>query len=112
MSDRCISAEKRCDGVYDDCGDGSNLDEINCNRNATCVGKFICSESTSGPSCIDWSQHCDRERHCAMGEDELNCRKEEVKYLSCENQKQMVPKQKWCDGTADCEDASDEKYCT
>lgn len=35
----------------------------------------------------------------------------ETKYLSCENQKQQIPKQKWCDGTAHCHDASDEKYC-
>ncbi|PIO62102.1 hypothetical protein TELCIR_16354, partial [Teladorsagia circumcincta] len=32
-SGRCILAEKRCDGIVDDCGDGSNLDEIGCGRN-------------------------------------------------------------------------------
>lgn len=35
----------------------------------------------------------------------------ETKYLLCENQKQSVTKQQWCDGTAHCADASDEKYC-
>ncbi|PAV61416.1 hypothetical protein WR25_01758 [Diploscapter pachys] len=108
-SGHCIDAEKRCDGVADDCRDGSNLDEIGCSRNTTCVGKFMCDVSRSGPSCIDWSYHCDGQKHCQMGEDETNCKTSDVKYLLCENQKQSVTKDQWCNGKADCADGSDEK---
>ncbi|KAF8385319.1 lrx-1 [Pristionchus pacificus] len=110
-SGECIPAEKRCDGVFDDCGDGSNMDEIGCSRNSTCIGKFNCHLSHTGPSCVEWDSHCDGKADCAGAEDEMNCRMSETKYLLCENQKQSVTKQQWCDGTAHCADASDEKYC-
>jgi hypothetical protein len=32
-SGKCIPAKKRCDGNPDDCGDGTNLDEIGCSKN-------------------------------------------------------------------------------
>uniref|UniRef100_A0A914YBZ0 Uncharacterized protein n=1 Tax=Panagrolaimus superbus TaxID=310955 RepID=A0A914YBZ0_9BILA len=78
-SGRCIPHEKRCDGVPDDCGDGSNLDEVGCSKNSTCWGKFVCDSPTTlqtlGHSeCIDYIYHCDGQRHCPGGEDELNCR--------------------------------------
>ncbi|KAK5970076.1 Low-density lipoprotein receptor domain class A [Trichostrongylus colubriformis] len=110
-SDRCISATERCDGIADDCGDGSNLDEIGCNRNTTCLGKFLCHRSIVGPSCIEWARHCDGVPHCAMAEDEAGCGDTETKYLQCENQKQHIPRTNWCDGVPHCDDGSDEKYC-
>ncbi|GMT11317.1 hypothetical protein PFISCL1PPCAC_2614 [Pristionchus fissidentatus] len=110
-SGSCIKAEKRCDGVADDCGDGSNIDEIGCSRNSTCIGKFNCHLSHTGPSCVEWESHCDGKADCAGAEDEMNCRLSETRYLLCENQKQSVTKQQWCDGTAHCADGSDEKYC-
>uniref|UniRef100_A0A1I7XML7 INTS5_C domain-containing protein n=1 Tax=Heterorhabditis bacteriophora TaxID=37862 RepID=A0A1I7XML7_HETBA len=152
-SSSCIPASKRCDGIADDCADGSNFDEIDCNRNSTCVGKFMCHHSVSGPFCIDWVKHCDGEKDCSLGEDEANCSQyykllfydhfrinrsrnklfnffiwyvhflaqflhilfiaeiSESKYLLCENQKQAVTKDQWCNGETDCTDESDEKYC-
>ncbi|KIH64286.1 Low-density lipoprotein receptor domain class A [Ancylostoma duodenale] len=108
---RCIPAEKRCDGVPDDCNDGSNFDELGCNRDPMCIGKFMCHLSQQGPPCIEWADHCNGVRNCAMGEDELNCRHLDAKLISCENQQQAIPRQNWCDGTPHCNDRSDEKYC-
>uniref|UniRef100_A0A0K0EJI3 Chitin-binding type-2 domain-containing protein n=1 Tax=Strongyloides stercoralis TaxID=6248 RepID=A0A0K0EJI3_STRER len=113
----CIPAEKRCDGHPDDCGDGSNLDELNCSKNSTCWGKFICdseiSKSILGRTeCIDLEKHCNGVADCPGKEDERNCRSNEMKYLLCENQKQSVKKSEWCDGTPHCMDKSDEKYCS
>ncbi|KAK6015614.1 hypothetical protein OSTOST_18958 [Ostertagia ostertagi] len=71
----------------------------------------MCYQSLVGPSCIEWGKHCDGERHCAMGEDEVNCGDTEEKYVQCENQKQAIPRSNWCDGVSHCDDASDEKYC-
>ncbi|KAK6753262.1 hypothetical protein RB195_012700 [Necator americanus] len=110
-SGKCIPAEKRCDGISDDCQDGTNLDELGCSRNSTCLGKFMCDQSQQGPQCIEWSDHCNGVKNCMMGEDEKNCKSQEAKFLSCENQKQLIPKQNWCDGKAHCADGSDEKYC-
>uniref|UniRef100_A0A914PAU9 Chitin-binding type-2 domain-containing protein n=1 Tax=Panagrolaimus davidi TaxID=227884 RepID=A0A914PAU9_9BILA len=115
-SGRCIPHEKRCDGVPDDCGDGSNLDEVGCSKNSTCWGKFVCDSPTTlqtlGHSeCIDYAYHCDGQRHCPGGEDEMNCRSTSTTYLLCENQKQSVTKEQWCDGTEHCADGTDEKYC-
>ncbi|CAI4231351.1 unnamed protein product [Auanema sp. JU1783] len=111
-SGRCIPAEYRCDGNHDDCGDGTNMDEIGCSKNSTCIGKFMCNESKVGLTCVDWLNHCDGNKDCYNGEDEKNCRQVgETKYLLCENQKQSVKKQQWCDGTPHCADGSDEKYC-
>uniref|UniRef100_A0A0K0FCC6 Chitin-binding type-2 domain-containing protein n=1 Tax=Strongyloides venezuelensis TaxID=75913 RepID=A0A0K0FCC6_STRVS len=112
----CIPADKRCDGHRDDCGDGSNLDEMNCSKNSTCWGKFVCdseiSKSVLGKTeCIDLDKHCNGVADCPGKEDERNCRVNEMKYLLCENQKQSVKKSEWCDGTPHCMDKSDEKYC-
>ncbi|CEF69618.1 Low-density lipoprotein (LDL) receptor class A repeat and Chitin binding domain-containing protein [Strongyloides ratti] len=113
----CIPAEKRCDGHPDDCGDGSNLDELNCSKNSTCWGKFICdsqiSKSILGRTeCIDLDKHCNGVADCPGKEDERNCKVNETKYLLCENQKQSVKKNQWCDGVPHCMDKSDEKYCS
>ncbi|VDD88098.1 unnamed protein product [Enterobius vermicularis] len=115
-SGRCIPATLRCDGVLDDCGDGSNMDEIGCSRNSTCLGQFVCHSNLSKTlmgthNCVEYSKHCDGIRDCPNGEDEINCKMAEAKYLLCENQKQSVTKQQWCDGNEDCADGSDEKYC-
>uniref|UniRef100_A0A0N5ALW7 Chitin-binding type-2 domain-containing protein n=1 Tax=Syphacia muris TaxID=451379 RepID=A0A0N5ALW7_9BILA len=115
-SSRCIPASLRCNDVIDDCGDGSNMDEIGCSRNSTCLGQFVCDSNLSksimgSHNCIDYSKHCDGIRDCPNGEDEVNCKMGETKYLLCENQKQSVTKQKWCNGVEDCSDGSDEKYC-
>ncbi|VDK60020.1 unnamed protein product [Anisakis simplex] len=79
-SGRCIPAEKRCDGIADDCADGSNLDEIGCTKNTTCIGKFMCDSGLSKAvmgdlSCIDYSKNCDGVKDCPNGEDEMNCSK-------------------------------------
>uniref|UniRef100_A0A1I7SG91 Low-density lipoprotein receptor domain class A n=1 Tax=Bursaphelenchus xylophilus TaxID=6326 RepID=A0A1I7SG91_BURXY len=112
----CIPATKRCDGKPDDCGDGTNMDEIGCSKNETCWGKFVCDSPTTiaqaGHSvCLDYEKHCDGVKDCPDGEDEQNCKLNDAKYLSCENQKQQVRREQWCDGREDCADGSDEKYC-
>ncbi|TKR63587.1 hypothetical protein L596_027398 [Steinernema carpocapsae] len=113
---KCIDASKRCDGVANDCGDGTNLDEIGCSKNSTCIGKFVCdslqSRAQKGYSeCIAMEKHCDGVADCAGGEDERNCKVNDNKYILCENQKESVLRKQWCDGTDDCSDRSDEKYC-
>uniref|UniRef100_A0A914DP20 Chitin-binding type-2 domain-containing protein n=1 Tax=Acrobeloides nanus TaxID=290746 RepID=A0A914DP20_9BILA len=115
-SGRCIPSSQRCDEHEDDCGDGSNLDETGCTKNTTCWGKFVCDSRETlnllGRSdCIDYERHCDGYKDCPGGEDEINCRLTDAKYLLCENQKQSVRKDQWCDGVDQCADGSDEKYC-
>ncbi|PIC26318.1 hypothetical protein B9Z55_018927 [Caenorhabditis nigoni] len=72
-SEHCNPANKRCDGVAGDCEDGSNLDEIGCSKNTTCIGKFVCGTSRGGVSCVDLEMHCDGKKDCLNGEDEMNC---------------------------------------
>lgn len=48
---------------------------------SACWGKFVCDsaqtiETLGHSECIDYALHCDGQRHCPGGEDELNCRKQ------------------------------------
>uniref|UniRef100_A0AC35UFY8 BAR domain-containing protein n=1 Tax=Rhabditophanes sp. KR3021 TaxID=114890 RepID=A0AC35UFY8_9BILA len=115
-SGRCIDASKRCDGVKDDCKDGSNSDEEGCTKDTSCWGKFICDSAETvrvlgHAECISNEKICDGVRDCPGAEDETNCKANETKYLLCENQKESVARSKWCNGVAECSDGSDEKYC-
>ncbi|KAE9553467.1 hypothetical protein FO519_003339 [Halicephalobus sp. NKZ332] len=118
----CIDLSRRCDS-HPDCSNGEDetncpscaMDEFACVKSA-CWGKFVCDSpqtiATLGHSeCIEYELHCNGEKNCPGGEDEINCRQTGAKYLLCENQKQSVLKEQWCDGQEHCADGSDERYC-
>ena len=59
----CIDKYKRCDGVKDDCIDGSDEDRCPCLTN-----QFTCFDG----SCVDVSKLCNRKLNCES-EDEMRC---------------------------------------
>uniref|UniRef100_A0A915BYP8 Low-density lipoprotein receptor domain class A n=1 Tax=Parascaris univalens TaxID=6257 RepID=A0A915BYP8_PARUN len=72
-SGRCIEASQRCDGIDDDCADGSNMDEIGCTKNSNRgeTQHFLCENQKESVALRRW---CDGQQHCSDGSDEKYCK--------------------------------------
>ncbi|GMT13889.1 hypothetical protein PFISCL1PPCAC_5186, partial [Pristionchus fissidentatus] len=120
----CIPLEWICDN-HPDCANG--LDEAGCVTLYKCaVGQLTCRNG----QCIDAKLRCDKQIDCKDGSDEKGCDEMEqiaknsglptpyfhprkcagIGFHACLNGV-CIPGRWKCDGTADCEDGSDEENC-
>lgn len=111
---QCLAFNKRCDGVEDcdddeqDCPSPCNADQFRCND-----GK-----------CIEAAYRCNRVHDCQDKTDEIGCVTTTDPYnrttelacsgptqFQCANRRQCVAADQRCDGSAQCQDGSDERDC-
>ncbi|XP_069184939.1 G-protein coupled receptor GRL101 isoform X2 [Procambarus clarkii] len=113
--DRCLAANRLCDGL-NHCHNGDQLsDETGCRQRDECVGTgedgswFHCSEGR----CISARLRCDRKFDCLYGEDEKDCPVVECqeKEWQCASG-QCVQLADRCDLHFHCLDKSDELNCS
>lgn len=103
---KCIDESKKCDH-WNDCGDGDNSDEQNCDFPPCTSGQFRCTNAI----CIPNRWRCDGHADCTDAVDEANCTVvscSENKFL-CPLEKKCIGRDKLCDGASDCKDGADEK---
>uniref|UniRef100_A0AC35TN65 CRAL-TRIO domain-containing protein n=1 Tax=Rhabditophanes sp. KR3021 TaxID=114890 RepID=A0AC35TN65_9BILA len=106
VSEQCIPDSLRCNGVRD-CLDGT--DEMFCEMCGR--GHFYCKKSNQ---CVRNELRCNGVNDCTLAEDEYNCKKDKKfsqPYL-CEDKIHTIEYKFVCDNKYDCEDGSDEKYCS
>uniref|UniRef100_H2Y8J8 EGF-like domain-containing protein n=1 Tax=Ciona savignyi TaxID=51511 RepID=H2Y8J8_CIOSA len=123
---KCIPMNWKCDSELD-CDDGS---DENCSKyflmhycntwlfsiyyinvmNFTCpLGHFQCETSHK---CIPLSYHCDADKDCFDGSDEVNCSSNcREDFFSCADNGHCIPNTWVCDGEVECTDGSDELSC-
>eukprot|EP00079_Xenopus_tropicalis_P028076 XP_012822697.1 PREDICTED: sortilin-related receptor [Xenopus tropicalis] len=119
----CILNTWVCDG-YKDCIHGSDEEGCPASANKTVVPTILphgqCSqfefECKKWKDCIPSWRHCDGNRDCRDGTDELNCPTHKpslcVNGSLCEDGEACIALLDFCDGFLDCSDGSDENNCT
>ncbi|CAH2098009.1 unnamed protein product [Euphydryas editha] len=107
---RCIPKSWVCDGLKD-CADGADEAAGACARAACGAAQFACARSRR---CLPAAWRCDGAPDCGRHDDsdEAGCETESCGSGSfrCANGA-CVPWEFYCDGHADCADASDERAC-
>ncbi|KAJ2938967.1 hypothetical protein O0L34_g17783 [Tuta absoluta] len=107
---RCIPKSWVCDGLKD-CTDGADESTGACAKVACGADQFACALSRR---CIPIAWRCDGARDCGRDDpsDERDCRNLECSdsMFRCTNGA-CLPWEYYCDGHADCADASDERAC-
>ncbi|XP_046973357.1 prolow-density lipoprotein receptor-related protein 1 [Vanessa cardui] len=107
---RCIPKSWVCDGLKD-CADGADEAAGACARAACGAAQFACARSRR---CLPAAWRCDGTPDCGRRDDsdEAGCESEPCGSGSfrCANGA-CVPWEFYCDGHADCADASDERAC-
>ncbi|XP_018018683.1 low-density lipoprotein receptor-related protein 1B [Hyalella azteca] len=117
---KCQPISLLCDGTPD-CLDSS--DEANCDVNCA-EGEFKCADQSI---CLPANKVCDSELDCKNGDDELpqmcakgpecdatvsvckvSCTEDQ---FQCNRTKNCIDRNQLCDGTSNCDDASDEYFC-
>ena len=127
----CIPLHLVCDGTTQ-CSDKS--DEINCQTNTiapsdielTSMGNVACHQCWSDGYCIPLHLICNGKNECSDKSDEINCQinsmaPSETKFRTIGSSEvsachqcplgYCIPLHLICDGTPQCSDHSDEKYC-
>ncbi|CAG5013242.1 unnamed protein product [Parnassius apollo] len=109
-TNRCIPKSWICDGLKD-CTDGTDEAAGACGRAACGPAQFACERSRR---CLPRAWRCDGAPDCGTHDDsdERGCEVPECgsTMFRCENGA-CVPWEYYCDGRADCADASDERGC-
>ncbi|KAA0203179.1 hypothetical protein HAZT_HAZT004500 [Hyalella azteca] len=120
LKGKCQPISLLCDGTPD-CLDSS--DEANCDVNCA-EGEFKCADQSI---CLPANKVCDSELDCKNGDDELpqmcakgpecdatvsvckvSCTEDQ---FQCNRTKNCIDRNQLCDGTSNCDDASDEYFC-
>lgn len=104
----CINESLVCDGISH-CPFSQDEDPSRCtvsNQKEACKPNsnfFLCGGNTTRPHCIPKTLRCDGVKNCLNGEDEWDCKSDEL-----ENCNKALNR---CNGVFDCPDKSDEANC-